>query len=82
MRTEKTRRRRELRDAQYRAALGLPADGPLPASLGAVGGSRGGGHAGRINQTTTGRPAGWRHPTRSARKHQGKHGGEHHEQER
>ncbi|TFE25099.1 hypothetical protein E0F15_20465 [Frankia sp. B2] len=79
MRNERAqaRRRRDVRDAEYRAALGLPSDGPLPASLGTVGGSRGG-HAGRINQTTTGRPAGWRHPTRSAPKRRGRHGGERH----
>ncbi|WP_322769297.1 hypothetical protein, partial [Frankia sp. Cr1] len=74
MRDEKARRC-DARDAEYRAALGLPADGPLPASLGTVGGSRGGGHAGRINQTTAGRPAGWRQPTRSARKRRGRHRG-------
>jgi hypothetical protein len=65
---EEARRRREERDAEYRAALGLPAGAALPASLGSVGGSRGGGHGSRINQTTTGRGAEWHHPTRSPRK--------------
>jgi len=46
------------RDAEYRRALGLAADEQLPAALGTVGGSRGG-HTGRINQATTGRPAEW-----------------------
>jgi hypothetical protein len=66
--TDEARRRREARDAEYRAALGVPADATLPASLGAVGGSRGGGHGNRINQTTTGRIAEWHHPTWATRK--------------
>lgn len=58
-----------------------PAGGALPSVLGTVGGSRGGGHAGRINLTTSGRPAGWRHPTRSRHRHRrhgqrGDHNGE------
>jgi hypothetical protein len=51
--------RRAVRDAQYRAALGLPADEVLPAQLGTVGGSRGGHGGARINQVTTGQPAPW-----------------------
>ncbi len=67
--TEEARRRRQARDAEYRAALGLPASAPLPASLGTVGGSRGG-HGSRINQATTDRGAEWHHPTRSPRRPQ------------
>jgi hypothetical protein len=66
--TDVARRRREARDAEYRAALGLAAGAVLPASLGSVGGSRGGGHGGRINLTTSGRTAEWHHPIRAPRR--------------
>jgi hypothetical protein len=40
-----------------------PPDGPLPATLGAVGGSRGG-HGAQISQTRAGRSAEWRRAAR------------------
>lgn len=51
--------RRAARDAQYRAALGLPAGEALPTQLGTVGGSRGGHGGRRVNQTTNGQAAAW-----------------------